>query len=531
MFHNGKRMVFILVLFLMAVKGLCSNQICEKELAVIEEKLYFYPKEGEAKLDSLILILPEKEQEKIDAELNFLKGVLAYKKAEVDRSISFLEKALVYFVNNDNKVYQAKSQLILGWLAERIGYWDQAKINYYTVIDLVDDTSPRELGMGYLGIARCKMYAKENKSYELEKGVELVKSLGKEEYLLYAEYLFLIIGDNTSQTPSKLNEIAEKYIELGLKSNASAVYKSLASYYKRKKTYDTSLTFVNKALLLGDTWYPATSLNPSLLHFKGILYFLKNENDRARKYLQLAIEHSDKYNQPYVMQYVYNSLFKIDTLEGDFKTGVINLSLARKNEKQMMNKSKIHLAKLMEVSTNMKVLEDENKRLKQKRNNIIIFSVCMFIVLLSSFLGINYRRRLKNKEGLEKEKEKQQAFQNLLVGLGEKRLLTAHNKQTLEKIKQGAMISNAYGDFEECYPESIKKIENEYPQLSSSDVRYAVMFALGLSDHVIAEIRNMNPDSIRKTRLRMRKKLNLESGADLKLFFASSITNVYSNQN
>lgn len=158
MFHNGKRMVLIFVLVLMTLNGICTNRIWEKELAVVEEKLYFYPGEGEAKLDSLIKILPESKFNKYAGEINFLKGVLAYKKAEVDSSIFYLERALLDFVNDEDKVYQAKSQLVLGWLAERIGYWDQAKINFYKVIELVDKKNPRELGLAYLGIARCNLY-------------------------------------------------------------------------------------------------------------------------------------------------------------------------------------------------------------------------------------------------------------------------------------------------------------------------------------------------------------------------------------
>lgn len=501
----------------------CQNKI-ENDILRIEEKLYFYPAEGKMMLENLLGSSDNDELEKYQGHINFLYGLLSYKKAEQDNAIDYLEKALIAFVNDEDKLYQAKAQLILGWLAERIGYWQQSKINYYKVIDLVDKKNKREQGLAYLGIARCKHYLREPKVNELQVGAGLLNSMDVKKYSLYAEFLILVIGKSNEQTPGKLVDIAREYIKLGLQANAGSVYKGLATYFRHLKEWDSAHKYLDKALALDISDYPSASIVPSLYQHKGLVYFYQKDYSKASWCLNKSLILSDELNQEYSKYYAYKSLCRIDTLMGDFKSGFVHLAKANEINRFKERKEVKQLARLMEASLNLMILEEENKKLNSLRNNIVLLSGSIIVVLLSLFTAIGYKLKLKNKEKFEKEKEKKLALQSLLIGLGEKRLLIGCKQSALELNDRMDKNSIFHDDFEECYPESIKKIETTYPQLTKNDARYAVMFSLQLSDDIIAEIKNVNPDSIRKTKLRMRKKLALETGCDLGHYFASALS-------
>ncbi len=501
-----------------------SQNIIEQDLLAIEEKLYFYPQEGEKEMNSLIINMTDNDYEKVKSKLNFLSGVLAYKKSEPDSAIFYLEKALISFVNNKDELYQAKAQLILGWQAERIGYWEQAKINYYKVIDMVNIQNKREQGLAYLGIARCKHYSGEEKGFELQKGVTLLESMGIKEYRLYAEFLAQVIQNRNRQTPGMLLDIAGEYVKMGLHTNAASVYKGLATYYRQMGEFDSAHKYLDEALALDITNYPSASLLPSLNQMKGLVYFNQKDYNNAERYLKKSLTLCEEYNQEYTKYYIYKIMCRIDTLLGDYESGFIHLSKASKSYMRNNSIGEKQLSKLMETSLNLITIKEENSILKSERNSIVLFSFCVVFVLLVLFTIFYYKHKLKSTEKLKKEKEKKRALHSLLIGLDEKRMFMANKESSIDIKRRMNKDSTFYDDFEECYPESIKKVKANYPQLTQSEARYAVMFSLDLSDDMIAEIRNINAESIRKTRLRMRKKLGMENGCDLGLFFAPAVS-------
>ncbi|MDE5417943.1 hypothetical protein L3049_07975 [Labilibaculum sp. DW002] len=514
--------LFTCLLLVIGKDSNCQNQI-ENQISIIEDKLYFHPAEGEMMLEDLISKTGKDEFEKYYGQVNFLFGLLAYKKAEQDNAIDYLEKALITFVNNENELYQGKAQLILGWLAERIGYWQQSKIHYYKVIDLVNKKNKREQGLAYLGLARCKNYLREAKGNDLQKGTGLLNSMEVKEYSLYAEFLNLLIKKSNNETPGKLLNIADEYEKLDLYTNAASVYKVLAQHSKKLREWNVAHNYLDKALGLAISDYPSTSLLPSLFQLKGLVYFYQGDYEDARLSLNKSLTLSEEYNQDFSKYYAYKALCRIDTLMGDYKSGFTHLVKANENHRSNDRKAEKQLARLMETSLNLITLEEENTRLKSQTKNILLMLLGAVVVLFFSFSIIGLKFKLKNKEKLEKAKEKKLALQSLLVGLGEKRSLLGYKENALELQKRMDTNSLFHDDFEECYPESINKIESAYPQLTRSDARYAVMFSLKLPDDVIAEIKNVNPDSIRKTKFRMRKKLSLETGCDLGHFFSSAL--------
>ena len=65
--------------------------------------------------------------------------------------------------------------------------------------------------------------------------------------------------------------------------------------------------------------------------------------------------------------------------------------------------------------------------------------------------------------------------------------------------------------FERVHPGFFQALLTKYPQLTQNDLRYAAYVKMGLSSKEIASLMNVKPDSLKNTRYRMRKKINLDA--------------------
>ncbi|MCB0806099.1 MAG: tetratricopeptide repeat protein [Bacteroidales bacterium] len=72
--------------------------------------------------------------------------------------------------------------------------------------------------------------------------------------------------------------------------------------------------------------------------------------------------------------------------------------------------------------------------------------------------------------------------------------------------------------FERVHQGFLKNLKNTYPVLTSNDLRLSAMLKLNLNSKEIAAIMNISPESVKKARYRLRRKLDLQADADLHAF-------------
>ncbi|MFP4047917.1 MAG: transcriptional regulator, partial [Bacteroidales bacterium] len=68
-----------------------------------------------------------------------------------------------------------------------------------------------------------------------------------------------------------------------------------------------------------------------------------------------------------------------------------------------------------------------------------------------------------------------------------------------------------YGDFK-------KRLKIQYPHLTHKDLTHCCLIRMNLSTEETARYFNINPTSVQKKRVRLKKKLNLSKKADLTEF-------------
>ncbi len=72
--------------------------------------------------------------------------------------------------------------------------------------------------------------------------------------------------------------------------------------------------------------------------------------------------------------------------------------------------------------------------------------------------------------------------------------------------------------FEEVHPEYLKKLSHTYPKLSENDLRLCAYILLGMSTKEIAALTYREVRSVESSRNRLRKKLDIPAGSDVKAF-------------
>jgi two-component system, sensor histidine kinase LadS len=136
------------------------------------------------------------------------------------------------------------------------------------------------------------------------------------------------------------------------------------------------------------------------------------------------------------------------------------------------------------------------------------------------FIGFTYfmtaliKRKLTQSEALEqtlKEKEEVIASNTGLIS-------------ALKMIENSVSNESEWADFEVKFkllnPNFISNLFDKHPDLTKSEIRLLILIRIGYSQKEIAEILNIAPDSVKKSRSRVRKKLNLGEDDALNSYLA-----------
>ncbi len=118
--------------------------------------------------------------------------------------------------------------------------------------------------------------------------------------------------------------------------------------------------------------------------------------------------------------------------------------------------------------------------------------------------------------------EKNQKLQELLSLVQEQKPI---NRQLEGLIKQELTQDEEWDSyqqvFEQVHPGFFNRLSQHYPQLTQNDLRYAAYVKMGLSSKEIASVLNINAESLKKTRYRIRQKINLDSSQKINDFIMS----------
>ncbi len=120
-------------------------------------------------------------------------------------------------------------------------------------------------------------------------------------------------------------------------------------------------------------------------------------------------------------------------------------------------------------------------------------------------------------------------FKNILSKINNLQLISSINQKAVrveieeinKKIENQTNSNVKFNHyFKQIHPQFEKKLIEKYPELKSDDIKLAIFIRLNLSTKEISEITLKKANSIKTARYRLRKKLNLSSTENLKIFLS-----------
>ncbi len=512
--NKYKIVLMVLILFSNFLRAEIKK---ESLLKNIQDSIYYYHQSAQDNLNILIkkFNLTEEEQN----HCNYFKGILNFFKGQQDSAIYYLDIATNYYSKTDNSIMYGKCFLGLAWLADATGNKSLAIKNYFRSIELINDSTLSDMGYAYINLAHHLFYQKETygDSYKkyFSKGYSIFLASNNILNILFADYKRCEL-DQSLNTIEELKRLAMKYNEIGFKNKSANMFRTIAYKWYEQSTIDSALFYVNKALSRYDKALFGEKIYTSGLQLKGQIFYKLNKLDSAMLYFNKVKELYKNSSDPNKQYYPYWYISRIDTLKGDFKKAFEDYNIAINFKDKLADDKHRREAKLEEIASKIAKLNYDVLKYKEEKKLVYVYLislVCLLITIFSIFLlrlSIKQRRLIIRNQELEKLKDK---INTELVNL--------QNQKNNANLF--AETNNLVGSYELVYKESLNKIQTHFPQLSNSQVMYALMFGQNLSNNVICELQNIQASSIRMTKLRIRKVLDLEKDCDLYLYFRKYI--------
>ena len=422
---------------------------------------------------------------------------------------------------------------------------------------LVEQGKPADLANFYYGFAQVYLDTKQFDSafVQLEKARSIAEPL-KNASLLVRVYSSLGKVYYLQRKTSEAKYILNKSLQLAegnFKGTASIVQLRLAQIYLDEKNYTKAEQLAN------DAWNATDgNLKPGYLE---TYYRIK----------QLLAEHNNNFEEAYSFQQKF-----LDLRSENFNQEK-SIELARLEYKNYLNRleeeSNREQAKLSQE-------KEEEVSARKELTFYAAIIISFLVMLLAGLFYIIRLRKQKSliisqqnkelqhktrqleeknfilKELQEREREQQQEEKaQLQENIDEKErelaslaLLGIENNKALDQVQQQLLpimekasaevkpqlyqlrqyIQNSQRkedswaafavQFEKVHPQFFKQLKDQYPELTPNDLKILAYLRIGLNYKEIATITNIEPASVKRNGIRIRKKLNLEAQQTLRDF-------------
>lgn len=362
------------------------------------------------------------------------------------------DSSLLYFKTALNLAEKLDSQVVVGGVLNNIGA-------VYSKLDSI------ELAMQYFNNALLCF-----EEIDYNKGIGI--SLGNIGYVY--------------QKQGKYNKAIGLYLKsiqylVDSKANYQLLntYQNMSDTYKQMGNSDAALKYNEMFLQLQDSIASADRVNKLL---KIEMQNKISQKDNELKILEqqkLISEKESKIRQ--IKQYIFIGGLGLLVI-----LGLLFLRNMRVSIKNIRLKQELLLSEKQQLATELEL----------KNKDIEFYA--LRIVEKNDFLE-NLNREIEALHGADED------FRSLMKITGAIRSTLNIDNEALELESK---INAVYSGF-------MSRLEEKFPDLSKTDKRLCSLMVLGLSSKDIALIMKITPESVKKGRYRLRKKLNLESEDDI----------------
>ncbi len=329
--------------------------------------------------------------------------------------------------------------------------------------------------------------------------------------------------------------------EINDKSAVSNIYNAMGEIYFRSQNYDESFRYQQQALQLAiETG--SINLQSGIYTALSDLYLIRNNPSQALFHAERALEIGKKINSKRNIADSYHQLSKVYaaaknyTKAYEFQSLYVTLNDSMKSSESLSNIEKMKANyELDKKELEIKALNNEMSVKIIRRNSFIV--ACLALLVIGAL--VYHRQRLIMKKRLESKKQLLDFYTH---NLREKSEMLDKISEDLETLKQKSVEEDTEIDkfnkilhaailtdedwenfkkaFEEVYPRFFAKLRYHYPDITVSELRLSALIKLKLSLKESASMLGISPESIKKSRYRLRKKFDLPEKETLEDFIS-----------
>ncbi|MEM9544510.1 MAG: tetratricopeptide repeat protein [Bacteroidota bacterium] len=394
-------------------------------------------------------------------------------------------------------------------------------------------------------------------SYYL-KALDIYRGINSEADIIDVEFQIAgILVDKDSL--DRAEQLFLKNAEYARKNNQrialAEVYDWLGDIYNRKQEYQKSEAVLLEAYQIASE-SESNSLPGQICRRLTDLYMATDQIKKAEKYALLSVENARKMGRGKKIITDFYNLSSIYEQQGDYPLALDYYKQYAQQQDSIFGVDKMNAINKIQTEyekfkkqQEIELLEEKEKRTKIERNGLIGGIAGLLLLFGSIFYAMRQRmnRNRLAKEKLNQELEfnkkdlefKKQELLAYALQLAHKNKVLDSIKEDVDELKRGESnprdvqkIVNAisrnqndnenWEEFRKRFLSVHKDFEanvmDNYPEVSSNELRLMSLLKMNLSNKEIAYILNISGDGIKKARYRLRKKLGLVTGDSLEAF-------------
>lgn len=473
------------------------------------------------------------------------------------------EKAIDVFEERQDTRYKYRTLIALSNVKRKLGKYEDGitmiihSINEQQQLGKKDTDFAREYEK--LGIIYGDLDNIEKSNFYLKQAEKIYRY--KKKYKSLIRILINLGISATHQEALNYYKEAKTYAyKYNDNSTLATLYNNTGAIYQVLNSLDSSKYNYNKAIKLSEKYnYP--KLKALAANNLGKISNLENNPKKAITYLNESLEINKNISRlPRVVQNYYN-LSESYTLLNDYKKALEYRTLHFKLYDSINKQNNIEKINTLEIKyqtarkeANLAIKDEQIKTLNSKAKSDqltkILYSTGMFCsIIITGLLFFGFKQRIKkNKIEREKQEEiykqeiafKKKELTSQTLHLVQKNTFIQELKENLEKIKQSPdlfkiefrrlvmllkkesaedkdweVFKSYFSEVHNNFDNKIKAIAED---ITEKEIRLASFLRMNLSTKEIASMLNVLPDSVLKSKYRLKKKLQLEKQADLTEF-------------
>ncbi|WP_127141839.1 tetratricopeptide repeat protein [Flagellimonas marinaquae] len=416
-------------------------------------------------------------------------GQIEYKLGNFNASLAYEEEAFAIYRDEDDKVYQSYAANHAGLAAEALGDMQKAEEYQRAAMTLAQEvgvkstlsTALRDLGRiyskkGLLNDART--FLEESYKVSESTGIQLDIASSLKE-LAQVDYQ----SKEFSEALKKMDRVIEIAESIGAVSILGQSYKERSQIHESLGKYTNAIADLRTYQIINDSIFNSRKSQQ--------IEELKTIYETEKKEAEIALQ-EEEIN-------TLNAKAKVDQLTKGLYAGGMASALALSGllvfgYRQKMKKNKIAREKQEEIY---------KQEIAHKKKELT--SQTLNLVQKNTFI----QELMDNLENIKNSPEKfKMEFRRIVM------LLKKENASDKDWEVFKTYFAEVHNDFDQ-------KLKTIYQDISEKEIRLAAFLRMNLTTKEIAATLNVLPDSILKSKYRLKKKLGLDKDMDLSNFLGS----------